>query len=363
MECPPPQAWAADQLSTVYRRALDERLPLMAAFDLTYRCNLRCVHCYAGHRVAENLTDATELSTSEVVRLLEETAAAGTLHLTLSGGEPLLRPDFAEIYVRARTLGMVVSVFTNATLVSGSHLDLFGEYVPYQVDVSVYGATEETYERVSGVPGSFKRALRGIELLLDRGVRVTLKTVILRDNAGDVDAMEDLASRLGVSFRLDPLVMPRLDGDLSPLEQRVEAEHAVELELGDEERRTALRDWVEQQQPTPVSRRLFHCGAGRMSYHLDPHGSMTPCVVSRDPAFSAVSLGVNAAWQRLAAAVDRLEIEAETLCATCALVVVCGYCPTLFSLESGSASRQSEYVCKLGAARAAGIGLDMKGLK
>ena len=356
MDCAPSQLWAADQWGQLFDRACRDRVPFMVAFDTTYRCNLRCVHCYAGHRVAQSRADAHELATDQVLELLADVASAGCLHLLLSGGEPLLRPDFAEIYVAARRLGMLITVFTNATLVTEAHLDLFAEYPPHKVDVSLYGASEGTCDRVTGVPGSHRRAVRGITALVEHGVPVGLKTMILRDNVEEIGAIEALAASMGVSFRADPLVTLRQDGDLKPLEQRVDARRAVAIELSDEERRRGLLDYAEDSAGSRGSRRLYQCGAGTMSYHLDPQGTMRPCLESREPTFDAVHMGVKRAWTELVAAVDGLDVPEGSKCLGCPLMVVCGYCPALTGLETGAGSRHSEYLCSLGAARAELIG-------
>ena len=355
MECAPSQLWAAERLGELFDRASLDRVPFMVSLDITYRCDLRCTHCYAGHRVAETREEAAELATEEVLSLLEQVASAGCLHLLLSGGEPLLHPDFT-IYTAARRLGMLVTVFTNATLIGDAHLDLFADYRPQKVDVSLYGATPATYERVTGVPGSYTRAIDGIEGLVGRGIPVGLKTMILRENVDEVGAMEALASRLGVGFRADPLITLRQDGDLAPTTHRVEARRAVALELADSERRDALRDYAEERRGLSGSRRLYRCGAGMMSYHLDPQGIMRPCLESRKPTFDAVSMGIESAWRALVDAVDGLQAAPDDKCATCPLMVLCGYCPALSGLESGSDSRDSEYVCSLGEARAQAIG-------
>jgi len=354
--CPPAQTWGVERMRAVVKRAARDRIPISTTFDLTHRCNLRCVHCYVGHDVSAPAAKAGELATRDVIRLLEETAAAGCLQVVLSGGEPLLRTDFLEIYSSARRLGLIVQVFTNATLVRESHLDVFAEYPPEKVDVSIYGATEETCARVTGVPGSFAQALRGVHRLLERGIRVGLKSMILSENLNEIHAIEALAEGLGVSFRLDPLVTPRLDGDLSPLALRVEARRGVALELGALSRRRHLREFADKRVDVAVGTRQYACGAARTSFHVDPQGTMRACVLSREAGFPAVDMGVDAAWRALTAATDELKVSDQMKCGSCKLVVVCGYCPTLFALETGSASRNSQYVCELGEARAQEIG-------
>jgi radical SAM protein with 4Fe4S-binding SPASM domain len=344
---------SSEYLGQVFKRACNDRVPLCGGFDLTHRCNFRCVHCYAGHLVGQSRAQAAELTTKEVTDLLEAAADAGCLLMLLSGGEPLLREDFIDIYKAARRLGLIVTVFTNASLLTERHLDAFAEFPPHSVEVSVYGATEATHQRVTGVPGALKLVHRGIEGLLRGGVRVTLKTMILRDNVDEVLAIEEWARDLGVGFRLDPVVTPRFDGDPRPLDQRVEAETAVAIELASESRRAEVAEFIGRQRnsgetETLPADHLYRCGAGIASFHLDPLGYLYPCLMSRTIAYNALAMGFGHAWEAVTSAVDQAKWEGVGGCAECPNIILCGYCPGLFELEKTTPARPPEYVCRLG---------------
>jgi radical SAM protein with 4Fe4S-binding SPASM domain len=349
---------AAECLARLRRRSTTMRIATSGAFDLTYRCNLRCVHCYVAHLHAQSARVAGELSTEGVLRLVREAAEAGCLFLLLSGGEPLLRKDFSTIYAECRRLGIVVTVFTNATLLTQGHVSLFGEYPPQQVEVSVYGATQETYERVSQVAGSYAQAVRGIEMLVATGVHTRLKTMILRQNVHEVPAMQAWAARLGVKFRVDPLVIPRLDGGREPLRVRVAPEVAAPLEVNSPVQWQQARDYASRPQDTAERARVYRCAAGVTNFHLDPKGALRPCLTSRSISADAVSVGFEAAWRAVVSEVDGLTGNAERVCAGCPRLALCGYCPGLFELETGDVERPSEYVCALGEHRAHVLGLE-----
>jgi radical SAM protein with 4Fe4S-binding SPASM domain len=338
-------------LARLRRKAAAAKLPLTGAFDLTYRCNLRCVHCYAGHLSAQPEAQAAELGTAGVLRLVDEAAGSGCLYLLLSGGEPLLRSDFAAVYRHFRRRGLVVTVFTNATTLTEEHLRAFCDFPPHQVEVSLYGATAATYQAVSQVAGSFQRALSGIERLRAAGLRVGLKTMILQRNAHEVAAMEALAAALGLRFRVDPLVTPRLDGGKEPLAQRLAPAVAAALELGSPGRREETAAYVRGRNPSGDGERLYRCGAGLTSFHLDPQGMLRPCLTSRRLAFDAAPLGLGHAWRQAVAAVEAIKVGADRQCTHCPHAALCGYCPGLFELETGAADQPPDYVCALGASR------------
>lgn len=349
-----PRFGSPDHVREIFRRASEARVPVSGAFDLTYRCNFRCQHCFVGHLTARPRSEAAELDTGQIVDLLSQAAQAGCLLMLFSGGEPLLRDDFVDIYSAARRLGMIVTVFTNASLVSEEHLDVFARFPPHEVEVSIYGASDETYERVTGVRGAFGLVRAGIERLLDGGARVSAKTMILRENAEDIPAIEAFARDYDLPFRLDPLITPRLNGDPAPLAQRVPPERAVEIEMAVDGLRESLekllrgRRAVAEQVAASRTDRLYLCGAGRGSFHLDCRGLMHPCLMSVGIAYNALSRGFIDSWRAVTTAVDQATWEGTGGCAECPHILLCGYCPALFALEHASPSKPPSYVCRLG---------------
>ena len=362
MDCGLDSAFGSSEyVAKVFQKACAERVPLCGSFDLTYRCNFRCVHCFAGHLVDQPASLAGELDTDRVVALLDEVAKAGCLTMLLSGGEPLLRPDFLDVYQAAKQAGLIVTVFTNASLVTDAHVEKFADLPPHAVEISVYGATKDTYERITGVQGSFERAHRGISLLLEGGINVVLKTMILRDNSDEVLLMEQWAEGLGVPFRLDPMITPRLDGDCRPLEQRVDPEMAVSIELASLSRRYEWTKFLRDQEasgrvPAAPAYKVYRCGAGLASFSIDPTGHVHPCVMSRGISADAGRMGFVAAWESVASEVDLATWEGVGGCADCPSIFFCGYCPGLFELEKTSAARPPEYACKVGESRIKVIG-------
>lgn len=349
----------------IFGRARKDRIPISGTLDVTYRCNFRCRHCYVGHLVGQSRSEAVELDTAQVTRLLGEAADAGCLFLLLSGGEPLLRDDFVQVYRSARRLGMIVTVFTNASLVQEEHLEAFREYPPRMVEVSLYGASEATCKRVTGVPGSYRAARKGIERLLDAGVVVGLKTVILRENVHEISAIAGLAEELGLKYRMDPLVTPRLDGDWRPLAQRVEPGLAAEVEFGNEKSASSMVSFMESQLASgplePVSSlQMYRCGAGHSSFHLDPTGAMHPCLMSPEIGRDTLAAGFLDAWETIVAATDQATWSETGLCATCSTASLCGYCPGLLLLERASPTEPPEYLCRLAECRHGLVDADVR---
>ncbi len=231
-----------DWIDRIDQRTGDHRVPWLISLELTERCNLRCVHCYVNRPAGDDEVRRKEMTLAEWQGILDQVADAGTLWLLVTGGEPLLRPDFPDFYRYAKGKGLHVILFTNGTLLTPELADLLAEYPPWEIEITLYGATAEIYERVTGVPGSYDRCRRGIDLLLERGLALNLKTMALTLNVHELPAMQRMADDLGVRFRWDPAVHSRLDGDHRPLACRLSPEEIVALERQDPKR---MQQWQE----------------------------------------------------------------------------------------------------------------------
>ena len=162
----------------IWDRALTEGIPLSVHFDLTYRCNERCVHCYLDH------DDHGEMTTGEVQSVLDQLAAAGTLFLILSGGELLLRKDFFDLLAYARGLGFDVKLKTNGILLNARAATRIRDLGVRQVQISIYSHRAEVHDAITKVPGSLARSIDAIRSLKAQGLHVLIANVLMRQNAG-----------------------------------------------------------------------------------------------------------------------------------------------------------------------------------
>lgn len=334
-------------LGEMARKARAQRVPLLASFEITRRCCFRCVHCYAAGSQARG---DQELDTDEARRILDELADAGCLFLLLTGGEPTLRQDFAEIYHYAvARKGFKVTLFTNAALIDENLATLLREWPPREVDVTLYGATPETYCKVTGMEDSFQRAMRGVERLLHQGTRVSLKTVVTSLNRHEFPAVQRRARAYGVPFRVDAALFPRLDGDPAPMAYRLLPEEAVDIEMADPERRRQWRKLAATH--LDKSARLYLCGAGANSCHIDAHGNLQPCLMARKIRYSLRRGSFLAGWDGPIRSFVSRDADAGFACRDCTRKLMCGYCPAFFEIEMGTEQKPSAWLCRLGSLR------------
>jgi radical SAM protein with 4Fe4S-binding SPASM domain len=353
MECPHIPKIGYGEFGKRLREKIEaKRVPLGGSLELTFRCNLRCVHCYIGDARAGN-PEKEELSCGEIRDLLDQIVDEGCLWLLLTGGEPLLRPDFLEIYTYAKQKGLLISLFTNGTLVTPQIADYLQDWRPFLVEISLYGRTRETYESITGVTGSYERCMRGIDLLLDRDVPLRLKSMALTPNKHEILAMKEYAKGLGVSFRFDPMVNAGLDGAREPTNLRLSPEEVLELDLADPERADEWRRFCDRAlRLAPDPERIYICTAGMRSFHIDPHGLLSMCLLSRARSYDLRRGSFHEAWHDFLPEVRDEAVSDTYACNQCELISLCGQCPGWAQLEHGDQEARVDFLCQIAHLRA-----------
>jgi radical SAM protein with 4Fe4S-binding SPASM domain len=313
---------------------------------------MACVHCYCNLPANDQQASSEELSYDEICAILDEAAERGCLWLMLTGGEPLLRPDFLDIYTLAKKKGMLVTLFTNGTLLNEEKADYLAEWPPYKVEITLHGVTRETFERVSRVPGSYDRCMGGIELLLERDIRLGLKTTVTTLNVRELWETKAYVEALGLDFRFDAMLIPRLDGSKGPHQVRLTPDEVVELDLQDEERSREMERVCQQCWGVPADDRLYSCGAGQWSFHVDPYGSLSMCLTNHAHTYDLRQGSFGEGWRDFIPAVRSLKAQKAVKCRTCPAISLCGQCPAWSYLEHGDLETPVEYLCGVAQQRA-----------
>ena len=334
----------------VVNKWIENRVPLSGSIELDLRCNLRCLHCYRDGEWPSGI-----LTTDEVKSILDQLAEAGCIWLLLTGGEIFLRPDLFDIYDHARKVGLVVTLFTNGTMITEKIADRLQKHPPYGVEISLYGFTKETYEAVTGIPGSHAKCYRGVELLLERGLPLKLKTVAMRTNQHELLDMARFAESKGLRFKFDTMINPNFDSSLVPCNARLSPKEAVDLEFTFPGRLEEYRKFFEPQKDFHSSR-IFSCGAGSRTFHIDPYGNMKMCLLLREPEFSLRHMSFQRIWNEMFPPVYHRVRGAGHQCNSCNLVTLCGKCAAWSQLEKGDMAARIEWSCEVGHRRAEKLG-------
>lgn len=300
---------AESYFSSITSKALQTRRPEGVTFELTYGCNLRCVHCYnPTHRVLPH-----ELSTSEICALLKQIADLGVLTVTFTGGEPSLRPDIAEILRHARRQGLMIHLMTNATRVTASFTDLLREVGARQIDVSIYGATEPVYERMTGVAGSYRQFRLGLLNLAAARLPVVVQMPVTTINRKEIRDCRQLAESLQMKFQYCLEIMTGTTGDRTPLQYRLPPDEKV---LIDQEM-LSLYGTPMAEPSCAADQPFIECACGQSRFAITPYGEMNLCTAFPIPRYDLRAGTVKEGWEMLKQTVDQAQPSHRYECPTC----------------------------------------------
>lgn len=331
----------SEKIETIARRAEGKLMPLIAHLDLTYRCNLRCRHCYCVNR-----PERAELTLPEIKSLLDQLAEAGALLLTLSGGEVFLREDVFDIIKYAKRKLFAVSVFTNGTLLDEDKVKRLADLCPLSVELSLYGMSAETHEKITGVEGSFEKTLSAIKLLKAQNSRIVIKTMLMKENFCELENIFLFTKRENVELQLGVEITPKTDGSQAPLKYGLDEETLFGYFSGDipSPYETQRELTVEEMANKPA------CGAGQLTCAVNPYGDIYPCSLLTIPVGNIREAFLKEIWtsgESILPTLRNIRTYGDLPdCSQCSLITHCKRCHGIAYLESGNFTAKSESACR-----------------
>lgn len=345
-----------------------ERGLVYFVLEITARCNNNCRHCYINLPANDKKAKARELSLAGIKKIIDQAVDLGAMWCLINGGEPLLREDFSEIYLYLKQKGILVSVFTNATLITDRHIRLFKKYPPRDIEVTVYGVTKEAYEKTTGKAGSFSAFMRGINLLLENNIKVRFKAMVLRSNLNQLPQIFDFCrQRTKDFFRFDLLLHLRFDGNKKKnariRSERLSGQEITAIEKEDPERFQAMQKGCDKfimPEVHAVCNHILHCGAGKGSFTVSYDGFFRLCPSLQHPACvcDLKKISLRQAYRDFVLQVrDMRSNRREFLekCRACPVINLCLWCPAHSYLETGELDKPVDYFCEVAHARAASL--------
>ena len=314
----------------IFTKARERFIPLNATFELTYRCNLSCVHCY----LEEDTND--ELTTVEVFSVIDQLAQCGTLNMTFTGGEALLRDDFFDIACHARKRNMAVSLISNGTLIEEGVVEEMKSLHFSNISISLYGITPATHEAVTGVAGSFSRTVKTIKLLAESGFKITVKTSIMKQNVDEIARIDDFCNGVGAELSANPSLCPTSQGSMRPLNYR----------LSDEELKRYMIWEVDNKEVKGLTRT---CNAGLCNVGISPKGDVFPCNALRLTTGNLRKQSVEEVWNSSPSLqrIRGLKMEDFGECFRCKLLDICVRCPWQALREEGDLLVSLKESCRI----------------
>lgn len=328
--------------------------PNVCQFELTFRCGLHCKHCYTDcynkycHcQPPKGVKQSQELNTAQVKFILDKVFNAGVIWLCFTGGDPLTREDFLEIYAYAKNKGFIVTVFTNAYSMTEEIADYLGKSPPFVIEITLNAVTKGLYEKISRVKGSFEKAMAGIELITQRKLPLKIKTQVIKDNFDELGRIREFVEKLGQDFRPSVFLQARLDGNLMPSDLRISAQEVLSLNG----RKRAVKDDCGLLSPALASQpahNLFQCTiSGGDGAHIDPYGNLFPCICIREPKINLLKESFEQAQNKILTWIRSKTFTINSKCRACSIRADCRLCPGKALLETGSLEKPVEWFCEL----------------
>lgn len=337
----------------LFTRAKQSRTPVYGGFELTPYCNLACKMCY----VKETVPGLPVMSGEKWLEIAKQAADAGTMFAALSGGEPLLHPDFNQIYTGLKNLGMVVTINTNATLIDEEMADFLASDMPRRVNVTLYGASEKTYENLCGNGKAFDKVIHAIELMQARKIPVKINITPTTLNYDEIDGIFDICRKYGlyaetVLYVFEPirkLEPGRQLYRLTPEQTAIVHEKWDRYRLT--EKAMAMYTYYAPKALPHFDERLsvegtvpMRCSAGIGAYTVCWDGKMVPCTGMTAPRTDVLSCGFEAAWADVKAYRDTIRVPA--MCDTCCLKPFCMVCAAISLHAHGVFDKPVQFMCE-----------------
>ena len=333
-------------------------LPIGGNFELTARCNFDCPMCYVHLKQEDIDAQGRELTAEQWIDLARQARDAGMVFALLTGGEPFVRKDFFEIYRAMKELGLLVSINSNGSMLSGEILQRLIDDPPFRINISLYGGSNETYCGMCGKP-AYDQVIANIAALKNAGIDVRLNVSITPHNRQDVEAISRMAQELGVHTKAASYMYPsiRVNGGRYGYGDRLSPEEAakatVEWDLlrFDEEvfayRAEAMHEFAlapENECAADLDEGVG-CRAGSTAFWITWDGRMLPCGMMPYPTVYPLETGFAQAWETLREETRKLRMPGK--CGNCPKRGACPVCAAVCVTETGHFDRVPEYACTM----------------
>lgn len=344
------------------------RAPFLAGIELTAKCNMHCLHCYAKNGIHDK-----DMTTEEVCRIIDVLCENGTLGIYLTGGEALLRSDFCDIYLYAKRKGMSVSVLSNITLLNEKHIALFEKYPVSEISTTLYGATEATYEAVTGVKGSYQKFLHALQLLQKHHIPVSLKYVVLRENYHEVYMAQEFAQKHNCRMLTAFSIHAASDGDSFPLQHRVSPEEVFAFDLQDTKRNAFWKQKAEEHYQEEAGKRKKHTYARRdegyfypcdISWHstfISHQGKMQACTKTAYQSYDLLHGDFQTGWEYLKK--EFRDKKKDFVCLHCDSFHYCEQCTAHFLSDNHAEPYVDPFYCEIARMRRSYVEQEMRKLR
>ena len=350
-------------------------IPLNGTFEVTPLCNMNCRMCYVRMDREQQETIAPLRTAEEWLELGRTAKERGMTYLLLTGGEPFLRPDFRQIMQGLHRMGFVLSINSNGTMIDEKTVEWLKETPPIRINITLYGASDETYGRLCRNPQGFTQVTKAIRLLKEAGILVKLNCSVTPYNAEDLEQIFAFAEKEELVVQATSYMFPPLRRDAAKVgwNDRFSAEESAIQEAWisvyqngreaylkhmESEEMASLSGDIEED-CMPVDEEFpgngdsekkegerIRCRAGKCSFWVTWDGRFLPCgMLPGENALNVFEAGFDAAWEQAKAEAAAIRLPAR--CSTCSLKDKCRACAAMVYTESGNYHDVPVYRCQM----------------
>ncbi len=348
----------ADVSRYLYSKAAMRGIPLMGVFELSPVCNFQCKMCYV-RKTPEQIKQEGKCvrDWKQWLELAKQCKAAGMLFLLLTGGEPFLYPHFKELYLELHKMGFIIYINSNGTLITQQTVDWLKKVAPARINLTLYGASPNTYERVCGDARGFERAANAVEMLKAAGITVVINASMIPENYQDLEGIIRFGKSRDLQVRVATYMFPPIRREQEQSDSRFAPEQAARLYLEkyrlmeDAEGFRKTCDYVlndpEEDDQSSWGQEDEHmmCRAGRSSCWISWEGEMSACGLMPFPGkYPVFERPFYECWQELMRKVRNAQVLSQ--CAGCKLKHVCRPCAAMLYAETGDVNCKAPYMCR-----------------
>ena len=347
----------------LHRKASRALIPLSGTFELTPVCNLSCKMCYI-RKTAQQVKESPrpQMTLEQWRAIARQAREGGMLYLLLTGGEPFLWPDFWELYEELIQMGFLISINTNGTMIDDQTVRRLKKMPPHRLNITLYGASDETYYALCGVKGMFRRVDSAISALLDAGIQVRINGSFTPHNVGDLERIVAYAQERKLVLRATTYMFPpiRREPGMVGFNDRFTPEESAryrmriyELQTSPEQYRQYLQNIVngsaeppslDESCTDPLDGKI-RCRAGKASFWITWDGWLTPCGMMTQPRIDLTERPFAESWQLLTR--QSAQVRLSGICGSCVNQGLCNPCAAMAMAETGDAGGIPQYVCQM----------------
>lgn len=343
----------------LYRKADRAKVPISGAFELSPLCNMDCKMCYI-KMTKEKQESIGRLKTNEEwLEIAKQARDEGLLFLLLTGGEPFLVKNFKELYIELIKMGFCVSINTNGTMIDESVIEWLKKYPPTRINLTLYGASDETYERLCKNPKGFTQVKKAISLLKENNIQVKLNCSVTPYNKDDLKDIIKFANQNDLVVQTTTYMFPPLRRDESCIgkNNRLTPEDAafysayIEAYLNGFEK---FKEYVESDELEiynaeddycVVEGEGIKCRAGVSTFWMTWEGKLLPCGMIPEEGLDPWEVGFKKAWEHARNIVSKIKLPVK--CAACAKKNQCKACAAMVYTETGTFDQVPQYRCDM----------------